>query len=290
MEKRDTIFKKYLTCINRASTALVCSAHYLDMKTPEDIILNLMLSILGFLGFVYLLAQFSQLITTFHSRSKRYMKLVEQLQEYMRHKELPQSLQRQLLAFYNYWIRKGFERDKKIISQVSPYLREELILHNYLQFIDNVKLLKHLPEMVVARLATFLRPEIFMPGDIIVEAGTCGNALYFVASGTVAVYTSSGKEVCHLEDGAYFGEIALVMENEHRTATIIAVETCEIYVLSRADFRRVLAPYPDLLSRSQNLALQHLERAPLLDDTCDFETMDTSMTLNISSIKGKRKD
>lgn len=34
-----------------------------------------------------------------------------------------------------------------------------------------------------------------MTGDEIVKAGTRGEALYFISSGTVAVYTAVGKEV-----------------------------------------------------------------------------------------------
>lgn len=55
MEKRETKYKIYLTCINRAIIALIGAAQYLDVSAPEDIIYNLILSIFGFLGFVYLL-------------------------------------------------------------------------------------------------------------------------------------------------------------------------------------------------------------------------------------------
>lgn len=137
-------------CLNRATTALVSSVHYLDMKTPEDIILNLILTIVGFFGFLYLLckqnssyeqylrvlginvtklllrfvAQFTYLLTTFDITIKYHLKIIQQLKEYMRYKELPRWLQRRLLTFYHYRNKKGFERNKKIIAEVSPCLRE----------------------------------------------------------------------------------------------------------------------------------------------------------------------
>lgn len=144
--KKETKIQKYLACLHRAIVAYARSSHYLDMKTKEDIILNLFLSIIGFLGIIFLLskclpilsvlflneriviilfiAQFSQLITTFHITIKRHLKVIQQLQEYMRYKELPYSLQRRLLTFYHYRNKKSFERNKKIIEEVSPYLRE----------------------------------------------------------------------------------------------------------------------------------------------------------------------
>ncbi|XP_078038696.1 potassium/sodium hyperpolarization-activated cyclic nucleotide-gated channel 1 [Augochlora pura] len=286
---KETTTERYLVCLNRAITALVRSAHYLDMKTQEDILLNLLLTFLGFVGFVYSITQLAALLTTFHITIKRQLKIMQQLEEYMRYKELPQALQRRLLVYYAYRNKKRFERNKKIIDEVSPYLREELILHNYLTLVSNVALFKHLPECVVAQLTSALRSEIYMCGDKIVKAGTRGESLYFITSGTVAVYTAKGKEVCHLEDGSYFGEIALVMETELRIATVIAVETCEICVLERDDFRRYISRYPDLLNRLQNVTLENLENNPGLEEACDIDTSVRLQYINISSIKRNRR-
>lgn len=83
----------------------------------------------------------------------------------------------------------------RICPQIRFLSTQELILHHYATLIDSVELFKHLPEIVVAKLVDTLHSEIFMSGDEIVRAGTRGNSLYFVSSGTVAVYTSRGKEV-----------------------------------------------------------------------------------------------
>lgn len=287
MEKRETKYKIYLTCVNRAIIALIGAAQYLDVSASEDIIYNLILSILGFIGFVYLLARILQLMTTFRSTTKRHLKLIQQLQQYMTYKELPYSLQRRLLSYYNYRNKKGFERDKIIINHVSPYLREKLLLHNYSRLLNNVRLFGHLPQLVVTQLIGVVYSEIFMPNDALVRAGTRGDALYFIASGTVAVYNNIGKEIYHMEDGEYFGELALVMEDEHWIASVIAVENCEVYILSRADFQYTVAAYPELLAHLQNVALARLEQMPLLKKI----QPDASSVgnVNISSIKAKRR-
>ncbi|XP_061936082.1 potassium/sodium hyperpolarization-activated cyclic nucleotide-gated channel 1 isoform X4 [Apis cerana] len=282
-QNRETRVKKYVVCLHRSLIAFSRSCHFLDMKTKEDIILNMILMIIGCIGAIYLLTQFSQLITTFHITIKHNLKLIAQLLEYMRYKELPSALQLRLLTFYHYRNKKVFERNQKIIEEVSPYLREEIILHNYLKFVKNVELFKHLPKNIIIQLTGALQSEIYIAGDEIVKAGTRGEALYFISSGTVAVYNSAGKEICHLEDESYFGEIALVMDTEHRIATIIAVETCEIYVLYRHDFRRFIAPYPDLLNRLQNVALENLNQSVLIDPDLEIDFM--PQYVNISTIQ-----
>jgi len=59
MMKRKTKLAIYITCVNRAIIALIGSTHYLNVSTPEDIIYNLILSVLGSLGFIYLLGMFA---------------------------------------------------------------------------------------------------------------------------------------------------------------------------------------------------------------------------------------
>lgn len=74
-------------------------------------------------------------------------------------------------------------------------LFQKLLLHNYHQLLNNVKLFGYLPQTVMPLLVRALRSEIFMSNDILVKANSNGDALYFIASGTVAVYNNVGKEV-----------------------------------------------------------------------------------------------
>ncbi|XP_020295125.1 potassium channel KOR1-like isoform X2 [Pseudomyrmex gracilis] len=274
---KKTKLTLYFECVNRAVTSLVGSTHFFPVSTFEDMLLNLILSVIGFLGFIYLLARLAQLITTFNSTRKRHLKLIQQLEQYMKHHRLSHPVQQRLRAYYNYRNKKGFERNEKIIDYVSPYLRE----HNYQQLLNNVVMFKHMPKTIATQLIGCIRSEIFMSNDVLVRAGTISDALYFIASGTVAVYNDVGKEICHLEDGASFDELALLMENELRMATVVAVENCEVYILTRVDFQRIFMFYPDIRSQLQNIVLASVEKMSPLER----ESSSTlSRSINISSI------
>ncbi|XP_018348331.1 PREDICTED: potassium/sodium hyperpolarization-activated cyclic nucleotide-gated channel 2-like [Trachymyrmex septentrionalis] len=237
------------------------------------------------------LSQLSQFMMTIHSTRKRHLQLIEQLQQYMTYKELPYSLQQRLLSYYDYRNKKGFERNKIIINHVSPYLREKLLLHNYRRLLNDVDLFRNLPGIVVAQFVSAVRSEIFMSNDVLIRAGARGDALYFIAYGTVVVYNSAEKEICHLEDGAYFGELALLMEDERWIASVIAAENCEVHILSRADFQNALMSYPNLLAHLQNVMLARLEQTPLLEKVRESDSpMTMTGNVNISSIKIKKKD
>ncbi|KYM79373.1 Potassium/sodium hyperpolarization-activated cyclic nucleotide-gated channel 1 [Atta colombica] len=304
MEKKKTKFAIYLSCVSRAVIALTTSTHYLDVRTPEDIIYNMILSILGLLGFIYMLstfvlvffletaaAQLSQLMATIQSTRKRHLQLIEELEQYMNYKELSYSLQRRLLSYYDYRNKKGFERNKIIINHVSPYLQKKLLLHNYSRLLNDVDLFRNLPEIVMAQFIGAVHSQIFMSNDVLVKAGARGDALYFIAYGTMVVYNSAEKEICHLEDGAYFGELALLMEDERWIASVIAAENCEVHILSRVDFQNALMSYPNLLTYLQNVMLERLEQTPLLEKIRESDSLMTMTgNVNISSIKIKKKD
>lgn len=73
-------------------------------------------------------------------------------------------------------------------------------------------------------------------------------------------------QICHLEDGSHFGEIALIIKGTLRTASVIAVEVSEIYRLDQKDFVKAINPYPDLLANIQHIAAERMEVASMLDD------------------------
>lgn len=65
--------------------------------------------------------------------------------------------------------------------------------------VDSVSIFKDMPQHIVVDIVNSLKAEIFLPNDIIVKAGTIGECMYFLASGTVCVVTPTGKEVKKLD-------------------------------------------------------------------------------------------
>lgn len=57
-QNRETTAKKYLMCLHRSLIAFSRSCHFLDMKTTEDIILNMILMIVGCFGAIFLLSKY----------------------------------------------------------------------------------------------------------------------------------------------------------------------------------------------------------------------------------------
>jgi MFS family permease len=72
-------------------------------------------------------------------------------------------------------------------------------------------------------------------GSAVVTEGEHGDAYYVVASGTLQVHVGGRPKAALLVAGDGFGEIALLRDMP-RTATVTAVDDCELWSISRADF------------------------------------------------------
>ena len=79
----------------------------------------------------------------------------------------------------------------------------------------------------------------YRKGKRIVRQGTHGTSAFLIKKGKVEVYIEDAegnkKVLAQLKENDLFGEMALISACE-RTATVIAIEDCEIAVLTRKKF------------------------------------------------------
>lgn len=85
-------------------------------------------------------------------------------------------------------------------------------------------------------------------GSTIFEPGSPGDALYVVLSGEVGIFDVSSetrREVAHPSAGDFFGELSLLLNATH-SRLAVAVSECEILVLPKESFNKVLDASPTL--------------------------------------------
>jgi CRP-like cAMP-binding protein len=87
-------------------------------------------------------------------------------------------------------------------------------------------------------------------GEIVVRQGEAGDAIYIVTRGSLLVRRTSrggdNRAVHVIEAPASFGELAL-LDGRPRSASLEALEECELIVVSRADFLGLLARDPRMV-------------------------------------------
>jgi CRP-like cAMP-binding protein len=97
--------------------------------------------------------------------------------------------------------------------------------------------------------AAFAESLGFAPGQIIVQAGDIGRAIYLVRSGHVAAAVpgepkaGKGRKTLHMGPGSVFGELAF-FDAAPRSASVWAQDAVELWALPFAAFERLAAAHP----------------------------------------------
>ena len=105
-----------------------------------------------------------------------------------------------------------------------------------------------------------LRPLSVAPGETIIRQGEIANEMYFICSGEVEVLQSFGQVVSQLKDGDFFGEVGLLLAAA-RTADVRAKTLCDLFVLSKKDFSRILQEHPQFANGMLQVAKERYDLA-----------------------------
>jgi CRP-like cAMP-binding protein len=99
--------------------------------------------------------------------------------------------------------------------------------------------------------------EVEVPaGQLLVQPGTAGSGMFFIAEGTAVVETK--RDEIELGPGQFFGELALISENTTRTARVQAKTDLRCLALDRASFRTLVAEHPEVAASLLEVALGRL--------------------------------
>jgi CRP-like cAMP-binding protein len=104
-----------------------------------------------------------------------------------------------------------------------------------------------------------LRPRVAAPGEVIVRKGDPGAEMYLIARGEAEVLDGAGRVVATLREGDCFGEMALLL-SEPRTATVRAATTCDLLVLGKADFSRILRDHEQFAHAVTDIVRERYDR------------------------------
>lgn len=128
------------------------------------------------------------------------------------------------------------------------------------ELIRNVPIFNHLDATTAADLERLGEVREYRAGAVVVGQDDPGDSLFVLAAGKVKVvlFGRQGREIIltmFKTPGDFFGEMSL-LDDEPRSATVVAVEPATLFVLSRTAFRAHVEAQP----RTALRVLQELSR------------------------------
>lgn len=156
--------------------------------------------------------------------------------------------------------RNVFTHEINAQSEARQLESEFLIRRDALMHVD---FLSALPNEALQKLAELSETRLYGPGEIVIRQGEAGNELFVIRKGAVEVIAHASEQkdvvVARLEESKFFGEMSL-MTGAERTATVRALEPCEMIVVGKTAFQQILRAMPELAQQiSEILAARRQE-------------------------------
>lgn len=132
-------------------------------------------------------------------------------------------------------------------------------------FIENNPLFAGLNESEKQLLIRAARKKTYPKNTIILSEGDNTDSLYMVCKGQVkvSIVDEYGKEVilALLGPGEYFGEMSAMADGAARSACVVTREACEVMVLQKDDFRKIIKDNPDVIIALLRKSMERLREA-----------------------------
>ncbi|XP_072900573.1 potassium/sodium hyperpolarization-activated cyclic nucleotide-gated channel 2-like [Hemitrygon akajei] len=207
----------------------------------------------GALMYSLMVGNVAAMVLNADTSERIYRRKLCQVEQYMKNKRLPRNLQLKISSYYRERYHGKWFDEEGIISELSEYLREDILGYLCRNLVNNVPMFQNADPNFLKAVITNLRYEVFQKDDVIIREGAVAERMFFIESGIVSVETSYYQKL--LSDGAYFGEICLLTKG-FRKATVRAVTLCKLYSLTADKFNDLLKQFPAAKEDVVNMAAQ----------------------------------
>lgn len=142
-----------------------------------------------------------------------------------------------------------------------PQAAHELLRRDGCDWFENInsETLQRVPlfrdgdSLLLGQVGMALRPRAAAAGETIIRRGDAGQEMFVVCQGEVEVIDDHGSSIATLGAGSCFGEVALLTEAP-RNATVRAKVPCNLFLLDRSDFRRILREHQQFADAIEAIA------------------------------------
>jgi len=243
--------------------------------TPQDMpqrIFAIFVMIAGVGSYGYIIANVAGFIANMDLIRAQQKRKIDEVISFLNYRSVPLAMQRRVIEFYRHlWESDACWNESKILEELPESLRSELEVFMHRALIRKVPFLRDAGADFIAALVRKLRPSMLIPNTCFIRKGEPGDSMYFVGSGLIEVVSEDGAEVyATMGEGDFVGEMAMVLDRP-RTASVRTVGYCDLYVLEKSDFLKVLEGYPEMKKHIETTTHARLERVRKRDtgDTGD---------------------
>ncbi|MFT7606684.1 MAG: hypothetical protein ACI8VT_004287 [Saprospiraceae bacterium] len=209
-----------------------------------EYIFTMVLMLLGASMFAFIVGNIASLFSSIDVAKAMYWNRIEVATQFLKKRKVPDKITNSVHDYYQYlWDRRQGFRGDELFKDLPKGLRLEVLLHLAKELLVKVPIFEHTSPALRNELLESFVLQTYPPNTKIVEEGTVGEHIFFVIEGKISII-KEGKELEIFEPGEYFGDLSFIL-NEKRTASLVAVSFCELFVLDRNLYNSIKIKYPE---------------------------------------------
>lgn len=161
---------------------------------------------------------------------------------------IPINIRERIHEYYTfYWKKQKILSNLSDFSKLSESLKREILFYTHKDIVVNVPLFHKLEPSEILRIIQKLKPQIYMPQDLIIKEGQKGTEMFFLTEGLAEIIIHKEEKLISilLNKGAYFGEISLIT-NSLRTSDVKAIDFCIVESFTKDDYEQLKLEYPGI--------------------------------------------
>lgn len=231
-------------------------------ETQIETIFIIYVTMTGISLFASVIGTVGSLVTTLDSSALYFRQKMDGINDYMMYKRIPEELQREVVNYYSYMWKSGKGLDQnEVLEDLPSSLQTKMSLFLNSEIVKKVSLFEQCKDdtMFIGEIVKNLKTRVCLPNSFIVKKGEIGTEMFFISRGELnVVVEEENKVVFTLRDGGFFGEIALLYDTK-RTATIVARTYCDMFILTKTDFKKVMKKFPEQSRGIKEIAKQRFQ-------------------------------
>lgn len=191
----------------------------------------------------FLIGEVSDIIGNLNEEQSKFNRFMQQLNEFMREKELDHKLRVRLREYYRYRyntevVNGSSGRMAALLKDLSPKLRKEVAYSINRDWVEGVGILQGLEQEVLVEIALRMDTVTFAPQEYVFRASEIADCLYVVQRGVIAV---RGR-IC--TKGKLFGERAFLGVGQPRGYDAVTLTYALVYRLDSLMMQNLLKRFP----------------------------------------------
>eukprot|EP00002_Diphylleia_rotans_P022135 TRINITY_DN4331_c0_g1_i9.p1 TRINITY_DN4331_c0_g1~~TRINITY_DN4331_c0_g1_i9.p1 ORF type:complete len:1378 (+),score=193.08 TRINITY_DN4331_c0_g1_i9:484-4617(+) len=251
----DNLYTQYIASLYW-SILVLTTVGFGDIVATNDNerIVTICTMLVGTFFYSLLFGNIASVLSTLDAASSRLLHRASLLRKYMSYHRLPEDLKNRIQQYFDVtWTRERGLDEQSILNDLPTALRSEIAVYIHRELVNKVGFFQAISNAgFINSLVLKLKPQIALPGEVIVREGDLPAEMFFLSKGSVEVATN-GSTLCILHEGSYFGEVSLIFQ-ERRTASVTAREHTELLVLTKVDFESSVQYFPEFATMIRDIA------------------------------------